>query len=90
MAFRRKPTSERDLSPGHDGNVESDIHEGDYRISLVPEKSDIPSSSASIIPHIDSPFLVATNAITWVLWSLYFWYEIGVVRHAQDIAGKNM
>ena len=90
MAFREKPTAEPDLSSEHEGNVQFDIHEGDCRIRLVPEKPDISRSSASFIPNIGSLFLVATNAMTWVLWSLYFWYEACVVRHTQAIAGHSL
>ena len=80
MALRKKPTAERSLSPGLEDNVDLDIHVGDYRIRLVPEKPDISRGSASFIPNIDSPFLVATNAMAWVFWSLYFYFEIRVVR----------
>ena len=88
MAFGEKPTSEHDLSSGHESNVELDIHEGDYCIRLVPEKPDRSGTSAWFIPAIDSHLLIATNTMVWVLWSLYLWYEICVVRHTQEIAGQ--
>lgn len=90
MAFGEKPTAEHDLSSGRESDVELDIHEGDYRIRLVPEKPDHSRGSAWFIPAIDSPLIVATNAMVWVLWSLYFWYEVCVVRHTQEIAGHRL
>ena len=90
MALEEKPMAERDLSSGHGGNVDFNIHAGDYRIRLVPEQPDISRSSAFFSPNIDSPLLAATNAVAWVLWSLYFWCEICVVRHTQQIAGHSL
>ena len=88
MALREKPKTEGDLSTRDDGKVDLDIRKGEYHIRRVPEKPDISSGSALFIPNINSPFLVAINAMTWVLWSLYFWYEISVIRHTQQIAGN--
>ena len=87
MALRKKPTTERDLSSRLEVNADVDIHKGDYHIHPVPEKPEFFRTSTSFIPNIDSHFLVAANAIALVLWSLYFWYEVWVVRRTQDIAG---
>ena len=87
MALRKKPTTARDLPSRLEVNADVDIHKGDYHIRLVPEKPEIFGTSTSFIPSIDSHFLVAANAMTSVLWSLYLWYEVWIVRRTQEIAG---
>ena len=81
MALRKNPTTERDLPSRFELNADVNIHKGDYHIRPVPEKPEFFS------PIINSPFLVAANAVTLVLWSLYVWYEIWVVRRTQEIVG---
>ena len=87
MALRKKPITERDLLSRLEINADIDIHKGDYRIRPVQEKPEFSRTSTSFIPDIDSRFLVAANAMALVLWSLYFWYEVWVVRRTQEIAG---
>ncbi len=84
MAVQKTPAAERDLSSGNNGNADLDIYKGGYCIRRVPDRPDISTSSTSFIPNIDSPFLVAANIISLMLWSLYFWYEIRVVCHTQE------
>ena len=87
MALRKKPTIERDLASRFEFNADVDIHKGDYHIRRVPEKPEFFRNSTLFIPNIDSPFLVAANAMALVLWSIYIWYEIWVVRRTQEVAG---
>lgn len=87
MALRKRLTTERDLSSRLGANADVDIHKGDYHIRPVPEKPESFRASTLFIPNIDSRFLVAANAMALVLWSLYFWYEIRVVRRTQEIVG---
>lgn len=71
MALRKNSTTERDISSGYEANADVNIHKGDYYIRSVPEKPELFS------PKVDSPFLVAVNAISLVLWFLYFWTKFG-------------
>ena len=87
MASRKRSTTERHLSSGPEINADVDIHKGDYHIHPVPEKPEFSGTSTLFVPNIDSPFLVAANAMALILWSLYFWYEFRVVRRTQEIAG---
>ena len=87
MALRKKPTTERDLASRLEINADVDIHKGDYHLRPVPEKPENFRTSTSFIPSIDGRFLVAANAMALVLWSLYIWYEVWVVRRTQEIAG---
>ena len=87
MALRKKPITESNRPSTLEFNADVDIHKGDYHIRPVPEVPGWFKTSTSFIPDIESPFLVAANAIALVLWSLYFWYEIWVVRRTQETAG---
>lgn len=87
MALRKGPTTERGLFSRPEANTDVDIHRGDYHIRPVPEKPEFFRTSTSFISNLDSPVLFASNAMTLVLWSLYFWYEVWVVRHTQETVG---
>ena len=89
MALRKRPTIERDLASRLEVNLDVDVYKGDYHIRPVPEP-EIFRTSTSFLPNINSRFLVAVNAMALVLWSLYFWYEVGVVRYTQEIAGYTL
>lgn len=90
MTLRKKPTTEPDLASRLEATADVDIQKGDYHIRTIPEKPELYRTSTSFIPSIDSHYLVAANAMALVLWSLYFWYEVWVVRRTQEIVGDTL
>lgn len=66
------------------------IQTGNYRIKQVPQVVDNSKSVTYFSPELGSTFCFALNIMTGIVWCLYFWYELTIVRRAQEIAGHRL
>ena len=88
--MQKEPSAKRDLPTVHVMDKGIHIQKGKYSIQQIPDLVVEPTRAPWFTPSIDSTFLVATNAVTWILWSVYIWCELHVVNDAQNAARQTL